>query len=61
GPIFGIPLTGRTVRVEGMSLDRIRDGQIVEGFDGWDALGLRQQLGAIPPDAGASAGTGAGS
>lgn len=48
GEIFGIPPTGRSVRVEGMSLDRIRDGQIVEGFDGWDALGLRQQLGAIP-------------
>lgn len=61
GTIFGIPPTGRTIRVEGMSLDRIRDGQIVEGFDGWDALGLRQQLGVIPPDAGASAGAGTGS
>lgn len=29
-----------------MSLDIIRDGQIAEGFDGWDALGLRRQLGA---------------
>jgi steroid delta-isomerase-like uncharacterized protein len=48
GEIFGIAPTGRTVRVEGMSLDRIRDGQIVEGFDGWDALGLRRQLVAIP-------------
>jgi hypothetical protein len=28
-----------------MSLDRIEDGQIAEGFDGWDALGLRRQLG----------------
>jgi len=58
GPIFGIPPTGRKIRVEGMSLDRIRDGQIVEGFDGWDALGLREQLGAIPRDSGTSAGTG---
>ncbi|HEY8447181.1 MAG TPA: ester cyclase [Thermomicrobiales bacterium] len=50
GPIFGIQPTGRRVRVEGMSLDRIKDGQIIEGFDGWDALGLRRQLGALPED-----------
>jgi steroid delta-isomerase-like uncharacterized protein len=45
GEFLGIPATGRTIRVAGMSLDRIEDGQIAEGFDGWDALGLRQQLG----------------
>jgi steroid delta-isomerase-like uncharacterized protein len=42
--IFGIPPTGRAFRVSGMSLDVIENGQIAEGFDGWDALGLRQQL-----------------
>jgi hypothetical protein len=31
-----------------MSLDRLADGKIQEGFDGWDALGLRQQLGVLP-------------
>jgi len=50
GDFMGIPATGRAVRVAGMSLDRIENGQIQEGFDGWDALGLRQQLGAIPAD-----------
>lgn len=50
GEFMGIPATGRAIRVSGMSLDRIENGQIQEGFDGWDALGLRQQLGAIPPD-----------
>jgi steroid delta-isomerase-like uncharacterized protein len=44
GEIFGIPPTGRSFRVSGMSLDVIENGQIVEGFDGWDALGMRQQL-----------------
>jgi hypothetical protein len=28
-----------------MSLDRVEDGMVAEGFDGWDALGLRRQLG----------------
>jgi steroid delta-isomerase-like uncharacterized protein len=45
GEFLGIPATGRSIRVAGMSLDRIEEGQIAEGFDGWDALGLRQQLG----------------
>lgn len=51
GPIFGIAPTGRDIRVSGMSLDHLRDGVLVAGFDGWDNLGLRQQLGAIPADA----------
>jgi steroid delta-isomerase-like uncharacterized protein len=45
GEFLGIPATGRSIRVSGMSLDRIEDGLVAEGFDGWDALGLRQQLG----------------
>jgi predicted ester cyclase len=38
------------VRVSGMSLDHLASGVIVSGFDAWDALGLRQQLGVVPPD-----------
>lgn len=48
GEFQGIPATGTSIRVEGMSLDTLRNGQIVEGCDGWDALGLHRQLGAIP-------------
>ena len=48
GEFMGIPPTGRAIRVGGMSLDHLRDGQLVSGFDGWDALGLRRQLGALP-------------
>jgi steroid delta-isomerase-like uncharacterized protein len=51
GPFLGIEPTGRTIRVRGMSLDHLQDGVLVSGFDGWDNLGLRQQLGAIPEDA----------
>lgn len=46
GEFMDIPATGRAIRVSGMSFDIIEDGMIAEGFDGWDALGLRQQLGA---------------
>ncbi|HEU5431149.1 MAG TPA: ester cyclase [Thermomicrobiales bacterium] len=48
GEFMGIPPTGHTIRVGGMSLDHLRDGKLVSGFDGWDALGLRRQLGALP-------------
>ena len=50
GPFLGIAPTGRTIRVGGISMDHLRDGVLVSGFDGWDNLGLRQQLGAIPED-----------
>lgn len=46
GDFMGVPASGRSVVVGGMSLDVIADGKIVAGFDGWDALGLRRQIGA---------------
>ncbi|HEX5500479.1 MAG TPA: ester cyclase [Thermomicrobiales bacterium] len=51
GEFMGIPATGRAIRIGGMSLDHLRDGKLVAGFDGWDALGLRRQLGALPDEA----------
>ena len=48
GPFLGIAPTGRTIRIRGMSLDHLENGVLISGFDGWDNLGLRQQLG-IPP------------
>jgi steroid delta-isomerase-like uncharacterized protein len=47
GEFLGIPATGRTVSAAGMSLDTVRDGQLIAGVDAWDELGLRRQLGAI--------------
>jgi steroid delta-isomerase-like uncharacterized protein len=51
GPFLGLAPTGRAIRVGGMSMDHLRDGVLVSGFDGWDALGMRQQLGLIAKDA----------
>jgi steroid delta-isomerase-like uncharacterized protein len=50
GEFQGIPATGKSIRVTGMSLDRLANGMIAEGFDGWDNLGLRQQLGVLPKE-----------
>lgn len=49
GPLNGLPPTGRQVTVSGMSIERVVDGRIVEGWNQNDALGMLQQLGALPP------------
>jgi predicted ester cyclase len=51
GEFLGAAPTGKKIKVEGMSLDRIENGLVAEGFDGWDNLGFRQQLGLIKEDA----------
>jgi steroid delta-isomerase-like uncharacterized protein len=43
----GTPASGAAIKVGGMSLDHIRDGMISAGFDGWDELGFRRQLGVL--------------
>lgn len=44
----GIPPTGRKVTVTALNIHRVSDGQICEGWLNWDALGMMQQLGALP-------------
>ncbi len=46
--LMGIPPSGNQVDIDGITIDRIVDGQIVESWDNWDALGMMQQLGALP-------------
>ena len=48
GDLMGINPTGNRVTVAGMTIDRIADGQIAETWDNYDALGMMQQVGAIP-------------
>lgn len=48
GDFMGQAASGKSIHVEGMSLDRIADGMVQEGCDGWDALGMRRQLGLLP-------------
>ena len=48
GELMGIAPTGNRVTVSGTSVERIVDGKIVETWDNYDALGMMQQIGAIP-------------
>ena len=48
GEMMGIAPTGNQVRVDGMTISRIEDGKIVEEWEIYDALGMMQQLEAIP-------------
>jgi steroid delta-isomerase-like uncharacterized protein len=48
GELFGVPPTGNQVKVTGIFIDRISDGKIVESWGEYDALGMMQQVGAIP-------------
>ena len=48
GPFMGIPASGKQVRVTGMSIFRIANGQIVEHWGENDAMGVLMQLGVLP-------------
>jgi predicted ester cyclase len=45
---MGIAPTGNEVAITGITIHRIEDGKIVEEWENWDALGLMQQIGAVP-------------
>jgi predicted ester cyclase len=52
GDLFGIPATGKEIKVIGIAIWRIAGGKIVEHWHETDQLGLMRQIGVIPsPDA----------
>jgi steroid delta-isomerase-like uncharacterized protein len=46
GHALGFPPSGKSVRIGGISIARILNGKIVEGWDNWDQLGMLEQIGA---------------
>ena len=48
GELMGLEPTGKPIEVEAISVFRIADGKIAEEWTVWDALGLLQQVGAVP-------------
>lgn len=48
GELNGIPPTRKPVRVDAITIHRVRDGRIAETWEVWDTLGLLQQIGAVP-------------
>jgi ketosteroid isomerase-like protein len=51
GELMGVSPTGKPIAVDAISIFRIADGQIAEEWTVWDALGLLQQVGAVPAPA----------
>jgi predicted ester cyclase len=47
GPGLGLEPSGRTFRVTGMVIARVRDGKMVEGWNNFDLLGLFAQVQAV--------------
>ncbi|MBV9196322.1 MAG: ester cyclase [Solirubrobacterales bacterium] len=52
GGLQGLAPTGARASVTGISIDRWKDGKIVESWSQWDNFGLARQLGAAPPEGG---------
>ena len=50
GGFMGVPATGNKVTVTGIGIDRIEGGRIVEHWEQFDAMGMMQQMGAIPSE-----------
>jgi steroid delta-isomerase-like uncharacterized protein len=49
GELMGIPATGKRVTTSGINIVRFETAKIAEEWTNWDALGMLQQLGVIPP------------
>ena len=45
GDHLGMPATRKRVQVTGITIARIANQQIVEGWDNWDQLGMLKQIG----------------
>ncbi|MBW7885700.1 MAG: ester cyclase [Caldilineaceae bacterium] len=48
GDFLGIPATGRSINVQGISIFRLANGKIVEHWGVNDGFGLLMQLGVVP-------------
>lgn len=48
GDYMGVPATNKKVSVGGITIHHIAGGKIMDSHTNWDALGMMQQLGAVP-------------
>jgi steroid delta-isomerase-like uncharacterized protein len=48
GELMGVEPTGAAIAIDAISVFRISNGRIAEEWTVWDALGLLQQVGAVP-------------
>ena len=45
GPLGAAPATGRSIRLDGLIVDRVADGRVQERWEQWDQPLMLQQLG----------------
>ena len=48
GDLSGIAPTGKQFNISGVTIARLANGKLAEGWVNWDAQGLMQQLGVAP-------------
>jgi steroid delta-isomerase-like uncharacterized protein len=48
GDLSGIAPTGKQFNISGVTIARLANGKLAEGWVNWDTLGLMQQLGVVP-------------
>ena len=48
GPLMGVPASGQSVSVVATGIFRVVDGKLSDNWVNFDALGLLQQIGAVP-------------
>ena len=48
GELMGAAPTGNQVTATGITIHRVEEDKIVEEWSNWDALGMMQQIGAVP-------------
>jgi predicted ester cyclase len=48
GDLSGIAPTAKQINISGVTIARLANGKLAEGWVNWDALGLMQQLGVVP-------------
>jgi predicted ester cyclase len=51
GPFLGVEPTGKIIRIRGIHHVRVRDGRIVEHWQGPDILAMLLDMGLFPPTA----------
>ncbi|MDX1687758.1 MAG: ester cyclase [Candidatus Promineifilaceae bacterium] len=51
GPFQGVPASGEQIEMTGITIFRIANGKLIEGWTNEDVFGMMQQIGAIPSPA----------
>ncbi|TVR61442.1 MAG: ester cyclase [Spirochaetaceae bacterium] len=51
GEFMGVPASGNAIEVQGISIYRVQDGKLAEGWEVMDSFTLMVQMGAVPAPA----------